>query len=126
MAKAGDGGERSNKRQRSEMINVRTHAVEKRQFEEMARRHDFVSLSAWALDRLQAEDGMCMRDRIVLCGMLTKVAAPLRKLIHEGNAASPAVLRGLLKTIDTDIVAMQKIILKGGLDVGEGDPEPGI
>jgi hypothetical protein len=126
MASAGDGAARSNKRKRAKMLNLRLSVDEKIQFEVMVRRNGFKTMSAWAHDRLRSDGGMSLRDARVLTGMLGKMASPLRTLVQNDRPASPEVLQKLLQSIETEALAMQNMIWKGGGDAGKSDPEPHI
>ena len=123
MAKKGDGGERSDSRRLSELIYLRTDCVEKEKFKKTAERNNFSNLSSWAMDRLRCDRGMSLRERRVLSGRLAQLMAPLRKLERDGGAASLDILRNLNRSIDAEIIAIQKHIMKGDSDACEGDPE---
>ena len=124
MASAGDGAARSNKHKRAKMLNLRLSVDEKIQFEDMVRRNGFKTMSAWAHERLRSDGGMSWRDARVLTGMLGKMASPLRTLVQNDCPASPEILQKLLKSIETEALAMQLMIWKGGGDAGKSDPEP--
>lgn len=114
------------RRRLSELINLRTDPSGKEKFKNAAKRDGFTTLSAWAMDRLLTDGGMSLQERRILSGRLGRLMAPLRKLAREGGTTSPETLTGLLRLIDAEIVVIQKMILKGGSDAGEGDPEPQV
>lgn len=75
VAKAGDGGTRSEKRRLTATITIRVTDREKQEFEESARRCGFQSLAAWALDRMRSVSDAGLRER--------RVSAARRRIEHR-------------------------------------------
>lgn len=124
MARAGDGARRSERRRLNATISLRVDHGAKQALSRTAQKAGYTSLSAWAADKLSADDSVSPREQRILCGLLGRYGAQLSHLAHRCETMRHAEIRQELETYSQRIVDMQKRIMEGPGDTGEKDQEP--
>ena len=124
MAIAGDGTPRSERRRLTATLSLRLGDAEKRRFAVAAKRSGSPSLAAWALDRMRNAGDAGLRERRIICGALGTLGAHLETLAQDSATRSAEDRRRDLQVLGGLVLRLQRQIMEGEDNAGEGDPEP--
>jgi hypothetical protein len=118
MAKAGDGGVRSDRRQMDGSVCVRCWARDKQRFKQTSLRLGFPSLSAWIIDLMETQNGASLRLRRVMSGQLGQIGARAAAL---ASYDLPKEVKEEATALAAQIARIQKDLMMGPADASETD-----
>ena len=110
---------RSERRRQTKTITIRCTAADKARFTRKARRHGFVSVSAWIKDLMRSDGAYSLQMSRVVCGHLGQIGGRVTAL--QDLKQLGAVIRETA-LISQDIASLQKQLMKGAHNAGESDP----
>jgi len=111
VAKAGDGAPRSERRQLSDVINIRVSFEEKRAFGRAARKCGAPSLSAFAMDQMRKACGGPTRAQKVLAGSLGQIAGRLQELAGQAQSSHGPDLAQMVRDVANVLNVLQQEVM---------------